>query len=249
MNMKIARPLCIILMVGWALTSIELPAQCPSCGGPWGSCSNASDCWGRGDDPQMNFSCDSGCCYGYYSPILIDLEGDGFSMTDPLRGVPFDTTGHGTMVRTAWTAPGSDDAWLALDRNGNGHIDSALELFGTATAQPEGPNRNGFEALAVYDRRENGGNGDGRISSADGIYAHLRLWQDRNHNGVSEPDELSTLAQRGILAISLDYEKSRKVDRYGNQFRFRARVHSSDPGDGRIKWAYDVFLRTTTAAN
>ena len=68
-----------------------------------------------------------------------------------------------------------------------------------------------------------------------------RLWQDVNHNGVSEPGEIHSLPALGVESISLDYRASRKKDRHGNEFRYRAKVNgrgSSDTG----KWAYDVFL-------
>ena len=73
------------------------------------------------------------------------------------------------------TDPAFSNAWLALDRNGNGVIDDMEELFGDLTPQPSGPNRNGYKALAVFDDPRKGGNGDGRIDRADSIYPRLRV--------------------------------------------------------------------------
>lgn len=179
------------------------------------------------------------------SPIIIDTTGTGISLVNPQFGPQFDLRGAGIKSVVSWTGFFEKSVgFLALDRNGNGVIDDGTELFGNFTAQPDSPNKNGFAALAEFDKPENGGNGDGVISSLDAVWPRLRIWIDTNHNGISEPNELMPLSAFHIEAIELKYVEDRHTDQWGNAFRYKAKVISDNSGKGTPgRWAYDVFLK------
>lgn len=180
-----------------------------------------------------------------YSPIVIDVAGNGFNLTNAADGVMFDLNATGTAEQISWTAAGSDDALLVLDRNGNGVIDNGRELFGSSTPQPyltAGETKNGFRALAVFDGAESGGNGDGQIDAGDSIFPSLKLWRDSNHNGTSEAGELQSLPNSDVRVIELRYKDARRKDDNGNWFRYRAKVNDAE-GSEIGRWAWDVFLQ------
>jgi len=207
-----------------------------------GFCDRTSAFKSRCNDPTGYDPAGCDCPDGQSNtPIIVDVDHSGFSMTDAAGGVVFNILNDNVPLAISWTAATSTNAFLVLDRNGNGRIDSGEELFGDLTPQPASAAPNGFLALAEYDKTENGGNANGRIDSGDAIFAQLRLWQDVNHNGVSEPNELHPLPALGIGAIGLDYKESKWTDQYGNKFRYRAKVYDVN-GAQAGRWAWDVFL-------
>lgn len=178
------------------------------------------------------------------SPIIIDVDGSGFHLTSAAHGVRFDFFGTGHPIQMAWIAPGSTNAFLVLPQNGR--VADGAELFGNLTPQPKSAHPNGFLALATYATLAEGGDGGHVIDSRDAIFSRLRLWQFSNAGGRLVPGKLSTLPQLGIEAIDLDYQVTGLTDQYGNAFRYRARIISSNPHAG--KWAYDVFFTSIGAA-
>jgi len=148
------------------------------------------------------------------------------------------------MRKFAWTNPEFHNGWLALDRNHNGVIDDGSELFGSATPQPvppEGKLPNGFNALSIYDEPSNGGNNNGFIDPGDSIYDQLLVWDDDNHDGISQPSELKRLKDVGIYKIDLQYEESKRVDQFVNAFYYQARVWDEN-GKRLGNRTYDVYL-------
>jgi hypothetical protein len=173
-------------------------------------------------------------------------------MTNQQDGVSFDFYGDGKPLHISWTAAGAQNGWLALDLNHNGKIDSAREMFSNVTAQPGLPaQRLGFKALAQFDTREFGGNGDGVIDAKDAIFSRLLIWVDSNHNGVTDPGELMTLTQAGIQSISVSYAKDSSFgDLNGNQFQYRAKVTWKDASkNAKQGWAYDVILSSSGSSS
>jgi len=144
-------------------------------------------------------------CVG--SPLVIDLAGDGLSLTGPRRDAQFDLMGAGPMT-TGWI--GGGDALLALDIDGDGAITSGRELFGEATG---GWAPDGFAALARHDD-----NGDRVIDARDAIYRSLLAWID-DGAAVSQPNELVPLSTAGVVRIDLDAEQLDATDQFGNQLR------------------------------
>ena len=131
-------------------------------------------------------------------PLVLDLDGDGAINTVNLGlGVNFDLDGDHFAEKTSWVS--SQDGFLVLDINGNGSIDNGGELFGTDTLIEKTQTKasDGFVALAQHDD-----NDDKVINDQDAIFDRLKIWQDKNGDGISQHTELSGLSGHGIYEIS-----------------------------------------------
>ena len=117
---------------------------------------------------------------------MLDLGTQGISFSSLENGVTFDINHDGAQDQVVWTANGQDGI-LALDLDGSGKIESGKELF--TPNFNGGKFADGIAALASLD-----GNHDGVINSQDQAFDDLVVWQDANHNGVSETGELRSSA-------------------------------------------------------
>jgi hypothetical protein len=191
---------------------------------------------------------DSGHCALPNSPILTGRH--GYKLTSVEDGVRFDLNADGVAELVAWTEPETENAWLAMDRNGNGTIDAGSELFGNHTSvRFSGPTlttTNGFEALKMFESPQNGAilGGDNNITAADLGFDRLLLWTDRNHNGISEPDELQSAAHAGLLSISTKYDERKRRDEHGNEFRQKGTSEWNRKGKVKSEVVWDVWLQS-----
>jgi hypothetical protein len=189
-------------------------------------------------DPAVNLKYRSAVTWLPRDPLAIDLDGDGIeTLANGTQPVLFDHNGDGIKTGTGWLT--GDDAWLVLDRDGNGTIDSGKELFGVdtlinvtttvtnadGTTQQVTTTRNattGFEALSGQDS-----NHDRVFDANDASFTAMRLWQDANSDGISQAEELSTLSSQGIISISLSPDATTTDLGNGNSITGRATVTRS----------------------
>jgi hypothetical protein len=197
------------------------------------------------------------------SPIVVDVENDGFALTSLADGVSFDLDESGIPEPCAWTSPYDDDAFLVHDDNGNGIVDGAFELFADNSGAGAQPPSVAFDELSTYDT-----NGNGRIDAQDRDFHKLKLWYDVNHNGVSDhngvsptfvwmsPEEAAGVgypyfaAMREVQPLSAkvrfidlardDYEY---FDPHGNWFRYSTRAaRSTGTYPLNLVPVYDVYF-------
>ncbi|MCX7178266.1 MAG: hypothetical protein NTX56_05630, partial [Proteobacteria bacterium] len=177
-------------------------------------------------------------------PLILDLNNNGLDTTgiDPNAPILFDHDGDGIKTATGWIRPA--DAFLVLDRNGNGSIDNGSELFGDATPlYADGLAADGFAALAQEDT-----NADGRVDAQDARFASLRLWTDLNQDGISQNNELFTLAQKGIAALIVAKSENSLLLGNGNQIADLGGFIRTD-GSGGMLGAAEPLADVDLASN
>jgi hypothetical protein len=185
------------------------------------------------------------CDPDYDDPLLIDLGQDGIHLGQAGTGVWFDMNADGEQSKLQWVQVNGNEAFLALDLNYNGNIDSGAELFGTSTYINTSNTiaTNGFIALAQYDYINQGGNEDGIISSADNVWSKLILWLDHNADALSTSDELIELNSIGITQLSITPKFNGRQDSAGNLLPFWSWAWDENiNGNNKYKMV-DVFFK------
>lgn len=131
---------------------------------------------------------------GLLSTILLDLDGDGLEAKQAKKTKAlFDMDGNGVADDTGWMS--GADGMLVIDRDGDGLITDASEI--SFLSEKDGA-RNAWEGLAVLDNTK-----DSKLTLADARFSDLKVWIDRNSDGISQADELKSLGDLGIKEISL----------------------------------------------
>lgn len=177
-------------------------------------------------------------------PLVIDMSSNSgvpqLTMTAPEFGVMIDILGGKSIpahapVQVSWIK-NPNFMFLALPKS-DGSVTGIDQLFGNDTFGPDGKYASdGFAALAKYDQ-----NHDGVIDARDPIFSQLRLWSDRNLNGVAESNELFRLSDMGIVSIDLRYDKSfLEQDVNGNVAKYKSVVRTSK---GQLKTIFDLWMK------
>ena len=176
-------------------------------------------------------------------PLLLDLDGDGIETLSQQAVTYFDHDANGFAELSGWV--GADDGLLAMDRDGNGRIDSGRELFGDQTLLADGSTAaGGVQALSEWDAAAAGGNGDGLIDASDAVWSSLRVWRDLDSDGFTDAGELSALGDLGVSAISLSFADTGADDGKGNA---QARLGSFARTDGTQGALGEYLLARNTA--
>ena len=162
-------------------------------------------------------------------PLIIDVKGDGFTTSGIESGVAFDIDADGFIDQVS--IPTTDDAFLALDVNGNGIIDNGSELFGDQTGY-----QNGFEYLASFDD-----NNDNKIDANDRIFNSLLMMRLINNDQF-----ITQLSETTIQSINLGYTNTSTNTDSGDRIVQMSDYKNSDGQKGVIA---DLLLQYKSGLN
>jgi hypothetical protein len=184
-------------------------------------------------------------CDSNKSPLVVSLgsQARGVQLTSPLDGIQFDILGQRSYPvphapkQISWLTREDQGYYFITLPNQHGEVNGINELFGDNTQGPDGEYAdNGYLALAKYDDDK-----DGLITEKDEIFSHLRLWNDLNRDGKSDPSELFALSDKAIVTIDLDYDENYlEEDIYGNKTMMKSVVKTED---GELHLMFDIWFR------
>lgn len=148
--------------------------------------------------------------YPIASPIVINLDGHGIKTTSVVGAkAMFDISGSGDRCYTGWITSGS--GFLFFDNDSSGRVNNVDDMFGGLTRGE------GFFKLAKLDS-----NNDGIIDQSDPNFSKLKIWIDKNGDGVVDDGEVFTLNELGIESLHIDFDIIDEEDENGNMIGERS---------------------------
>jgi hypothetical protein len=193
------------------------------------------------------------------SPLIVQLpsvdhQPEPITLGNPADGILFDILGLNSFPYAhakkliSWLLAGARDSnYFLVLPNHNGQVKGIDQMFGNNTVGPDGEFAdNGYEALRKFDGRQVDGSYDNQtrdafIDGRDPIFSDLRLWADKNGDGVAQANELFTLDQLGVTSIDLTYDdRFQETDVWGNHVKYKTVVMTKD---GRLHLMYDLWFQ------
>ncbi|PUE05953.1 hypothetical protein B9Z51_17015 [Limnohabitans sp. T6-5] len=128
------------------------------------------------------------------APVVLDMNRDGILSYSQVQ---MDVNGDGLLDQTAWAAP--QDGVLVWDKYADAMVHDHSQFAFSQYAGLLGTGATDLQGLAAaFDS-----NGDGQLNLQDAHFAEMAVWQDANHNGVSDSGEVRHLLDVGIVSLQL----------------------------------------------
>lgn len=120
---------------------------------------------------------------------------------------------YGNRNENEWTKPWSPqtggDGLLVWDVDGDGKITSGKELFGHVDLNGQNAFQNGYEKLSHYFDA----NHDGVVAGEE--LRGLKIWEDRNGDGITQAGELVELSQHGVTSLNTSFNATDMRSSFG----------------------------------
>jgi hypothetical protein len=204
-------------------------------------------------DKNVNFMSSQSCDAYNSSPLVVDMRSASeqrhiFELSEPSLGIDFDILGLNSTPsihskkRISWF---QDPRIMPIVLPKNGGVEGINELFGDNTLGPDNEfAKNGFAALSKYDglrfKTMTRTKADGYINKKDEVYFKLKVWYDRNLDGVAQANELFSLQRAGIETIDLNFDANYySRDQYGNEIKYKSVVKLTN---GKLKPIFDIWF-------
>ena len=180
---------------------------------------------------------------GQGPPILIDVDRDGYRLTSLDDGVFFDLDADGRRSSSHGPARSPTTCfsrWIGTATGGSTMGRSCPQPHADLSDGAHITASNGFEALKFLENSAFGRSERNEvIDASDAAFSRLLLWTDRNHNGLSEPDELQP-----VTAIGLQRSRPTIACR-GSRIGLAT---SSGSAPGRVERGAGLYLRRLAGA-